>query len=76
MCRLLPSFLVFENFRTVKCIVTSCVTDMEKRKQLFKDVKAVSDYLKHGYMHHVDMDPDPEYAIRPALLAAPTLSNA
>lgn len=63
--------LVFENFRTLKGIINNCVDDMDKRKLLTKQVDAVSDYLKHGYLQHVDMDSDPAHASTPSLLPGP-----
>lgn len=56
---------VSEIFRKMKGIVTTCVTDIEKRKQLLKDVEAVSAYLKHGYIHPLDKDLDPAHAVHP-----------
>lgn len=50
--------LLFENFRTVKYIVQKRIDDLCVRNELTENIDAVSDFLKHGYLNHVDSDSD------------------
>lgn len=46
------------------------------RKKLLKQADAVSDFLKHGYSHHIDMDSNPFRDSRRALVGISALNDA
>lgn len=48
--------LLFENIRSVQHIVSKRVQDVETKTRLENQLKALTDYMKHGYETHLDMD--------------------
>lgn len=60
--------LLFDNFRTVTYIVEKKVVDICKRNELHNQIDAVQDFLKHGYINHIDSNEDPVQDSRRGLI--------
>lgn len=67
--------LLFENFRTVSYIVDKRVNDVCVRNEIKKQLSAISDFLKHGFINHIYKDQDPVHDSKRALSGKDGISD-